>query len=58
MIEITAITITYWEDLITGFHLEIDGQVQFYYDKNIYIENKNVSHDKILEYLISLGLNL
>lgn len=58
MIEITETTITFWEDLVTGFHLEIDGQVQFYYDKNIYIENKNVSHDKILEYLISLGLNL
>jgi len=56
--ELTNIEITFWEDLITGFHLEIDGQIQFYYDKNIFIENKNLSHKEILQYLLSLGLKL
>ena len=51
MIELDSITIESWEDLATGFHLEIEGQIQFYYDKNIMIAGKHQSHTSILEYL-------
>lgn len=51
MIELNEIKIGFWEDLITGFHLEIDGEVQFYYDKNIFIAGKHQTHASILDFL-------
>jgi len=51
MIELDNIMIESWEDLITGFHIGISGEIQFYFDKNIMIAGKHQSHTSILEYL-------
>ena len=51
MIELDNIMIESWEDLITGFHIGIAGEIQFYFDKNIMIAGKHQSHPSILEYL-------